>query len=75
MSDPKRIFDNIAVLLSEGQFPGKFAAVVQEALEFSRAMSTKIERDINGQAGSSAGNGSGTETDTAGVVSGEVIPT
>jgi hypothetical protein len=73
VSDPKRIFDNISVLLAEGQFPGKFASVVQEAIEFATAMSARIERDSNGEARDSAGTGSGTAADPAGVVSGEVV--
>jgi hypothetical protein len=51
----KRIYENISILLSTGQFPGSAAEAVLEAQSFVSKFIQEIEAS-NGQAGSETGS-------------------
>ncbi len=72
-TDLVRIYNNIQTLLAEGTFPGKFGAVVHEALQHVSSMITRLEQDSGQEAGTD-GSSVGNASDAAGLASSEVQP-
>lgn len=72
MQSPKRIYQNLAVLLAEGQFPGSAAPAVAEAQELVSRILQEIDRSEEASREQSSGSVVGNETESDRVVSGEV---
>jgi hypothetical protein len=72
LSRPKRIYNNIAVLLAEGSFQGAAAPAVAEAAEFIASIIKEIASEEARR--QEAGHSVGDAQDAAGVASSEVPP-